>query len=115
MKYDNVPILSVSSAANSTGAGIDASQMIKMSVQVVATGSAAGTLQLQVSNDPNPNGPMSTSFRYTNWSNLGTATTVSTAGVQLVAIQDMGYRAIRAVWTGSGVGTIVVNIMALCL
>jgi hypothetical protein len=114
MKYINCPAISGSSAANITGASIDASQMCKLSAQIIAEGAAAGTIQLQVSNDINDNFYQQTPV-YTNWSNLGSPVTVSSAGATLILQQDMSYRAVRAVWTGSGAGTIIVNIMALCL
>jgi hypothetical protein len=74
--------------------------MVKMSAQVTATGTnPSGTLQLQVSNDNVRADNVFTNTTFTNWSNLGSPVTVSSAATTLIAQQDMCYRAMRAVYT----------------
>lgn len=76
-----------------------------MSFQFSSTGTAAGTLQLQVSNDQAPSG-QALGFTPTNWSNVGTAVTV-TAGpaVFLIPATELAYEYVRAVYTDSTSGT----------
>lgn len=104
MRYYNDPILNAANAAtnqNSTAVNVQLARFA--SVQAVVTGSATGTLKLQVSNDDNGSP--------TNWSDLtGATVSVSGAGVYLIPAQNMSYQFIRAVYTAaSGTGTITVN------
>ncbi len=103
------PISAALSSATTTSAAIDMNQILKMSAQVIASaGTSTGSLQLQVSNDSAPVGNIFSDNTFTNWSNLGSPITVSAAGNQLIAQQDMCYRALRAVYTStfSNVSTI---------
>lgn len=115
MKFVNVPIVTTTAAVSLTSAPIDCSQLIKASFQIdVGTGSADGSVQIQVSNDNAYLGAEKAGFVPTNWSNLGSATAITTAGPLLIAQQDVCYRWIRAVYTAvSGTSPIVVTLMAL--
>ncbi len=94
------PISAALASASTTSAAVDMNQIIKMSAQVVAgSGTATGSLQLQVSNDQVPVDYQFSKAVFTNWSNLGSPVTVSAAGATLIAQQDMCYRALRAVYT----------------
>lgn len=121
MKYlPYSPINSVVANATITSLPIDLSQMFKLSAQVVVgTGTATGSLQLQVSNDHSTGAQLFNNQTFTNWSNLGSPVSITGAGVTLVAQQDVCYKALRAVYTdsssGAGSATITVNIFALCI
>jgi len=110
--------------ASINGAAFDFRQIYRISGQVVvgAGASTAGSLQLQYSNDPvagvnfNPNGTVT---GVTNWSNFGTAASVSGAGVlsllfSAIPYADIGFSWVRAVYTdsssGAGAGKITVNL-----
>lgn len=89
--------LSVSAAENGNSNAIKTDQLFKVSAQVISgSGTSSGTVQLQVSNDvvhrgitPEP----------TNWSNLGSAITISGAAIQLITATDICYNWLRAVFT----------------
>jgi len=106
-----------------TSATIDARQLYRIAGQVIvgAGAATAGTLQLQYSCDPvnavniTPNGITGVS----NWSNFGTAVTVSGAAKQSILFStlpfsDIGYAWIQAVYTdsssGTGAGLVTVNL-----
>lgn len=112
-------------AANATTSQIseilDANQIVSASFQIVSSsGSNSGSLQVQFSNDPpstlaNVEGvPVPVNF-----SNLGTAATVTAgaiANVQIAQSSYAGYRYLRAVWTpSSGAGTITVNAFTIAV
>lgn len=111
-------INSVVANATITSSPIDINQIIKMSAQVVVgSGTAGGSLQLQVSNDYTPAGAFFTNQVFTNWSNLGSAVTVTGAGATLIAQQDLCYRALRAIYTdtSTGTGTAKISVELVCL
>lgn len=115
------PIAGVVGNATITSAAIDFRQIYRLSGQVVvgAGAATAGSLQLQYSDDPasitlNHSPPTAT-----NWSNFGTAVTVSGAAVQSIVFStipftEVCYAWVRAVYTdsssGTGLGTITVNL-----
>lgn len=112
------PINSIVTSANITSSAIDMSQIFKMSAQViVGTGSSTGSLQLQVSNDHSTGAQQFNNQTFTNWSNLGSAVSVSGSGSTLIAQQDMCYKALRAIYTdgSSGTGTARITVQILCL
>ncbi len=117
MKYSNYsPINAISSVTISSPA-VDIQQVIKMSYQiVVGTGSIAGSVQAQVSNDDTLQGSRGVGSP-SNWSNLGASTALSTSGVTLVPQQDLCYRYLRFVFTdtSSGTGTANLNIQVMQL
>lgn len=100
MKILNKTIISSQSAnVDINSSPIDLSQTYAISAQVNATATIGGTLQLQVSNDIVPVNYEFINFTPTNWSNLGSAVTLSGAGANLIARTDTAYRALRAVFT----------------
>lgn len=106
-----------------TSVTIDARQLYRIAGQVIvgAGANTAGSLQLQYSCDPvntvnvTPNGITGVA----NWSNFGTAVTVSGAAKQSIVFStipfsDIGYAWIQAVYTdsssGTGAGLVTVNL-----
>ncbi len=120
------PIKSVVGNATITSTAIDFRQIYRLSGQVVVgTGAnTAGSLKLQFSNDPLGTGAVNISpsgliTGVANWTDLGTAVTVSGAAVQAILFStltftEVGYSWIRAIYTdtssGSGAGRITVNL-----
>lgn len=96
----------------SASASIDSSEIstafqIQCSVQAVATGTLAGNLKLQFSND---------SVDPTNWSDITNATVsiTGTPGVFSIQKTELCYNFVRVVFTKSGgTGTITVNYQSL--
>ena len=85
MRYLNEnAIATVSGLTNPASSAVMASYLVNVSAQLVATGTIAGTLKLQASNDAKGNG---------NWSDItGASVAVSSAGVYLtVNLQAIGY------------------------
>lgn len=102
---------------NQTSSPILLTQIFKVSVQATFTATATGTFKIQVSNDePDPSLPVADQT-FTNWSDLGSAVNITGAGVNLIAQQDVCYRAMRVVYTdtsgGTSTGKMTVRIMAL--
>lgn len=94
-----------------SGTAIDASQMYQMSLQIVSAAGATGSVQIQVSNDPQPVGYQPQPV-VVNWVALGSPVTITAATVQLVAAQNMAYVCMRVVVTGTG--TVACTVMATC-
>lgn len=121
MRFINAAILNGANAGTSQNSlVIDASQIVSASFQIVSSsGSNAGSLQIQFSNDLSTGLATDSNGRLvpTNWSNLGSAVTVTGGGLQKVEIPQSsyaGYRWLRAVWTPSaGAGTITVTVFTL--
>lgn len=115
MFFVNETIINTNGTANASSSAINASQTFKASLQAVTTGTVVGTIKIQGSNDVPPSGVQYMGFTPTNWSDLGTATNITTGGgTWLVAQQDICYMWLRAVFTfTSGTGTLVVNIKTL--
>lgn len=82
-----------------------------VAVQLVYTGTPAGSFKLQGSCDkgnPNAQARSSTSQQagVTNWTDLGVSSgAISAAGSTLFNVIDPGYNWIRVVWTKTGAGT----------
>jgi len=116
MKQINCSILSAVDTASQTGAAVEASQLVSMSAHAYfGDVTAAGTLKLQASNDPDAQGPVST-FVPTNWVDIPSASAAIAAGAPaLITIANMSYRWVRAVYTrtGGGSSTINVNMFAI--
>ena len=110
MRQENVNIIPVQAAASINGSAIFAANLFSCSVQLAATGSAAGTMKLQASNDESN----ASGFVPTNWSDISGATvSVSGAGAFLIPKTDLCYQWVRVVYTNSGTGTISVVFKAL--
>ena len=121
MRASNSAIINAVVATGTVNSTVlDATNVFCVSAQIVSSsGSNAGSLQLQFSNDL-PSGLLTDSngkLIPVNWSNLGSAATVTSGGLQNVQIPQStyaGYRWLRAVWTpSSGAGTITVNAVTL--
>lgn len=121
MRPSNPVILNAVSAVTSQASAAQDSQFTcAASFQIVSSsGSNSGSMQIQFSNDPPYSCTTDSSGRLvpTNWSNLGSAATVTSGGltsVQLPQSTYAGYRWLRALWTpSSGAGTITINAMTL--
>lgn len=111
-QIDSLAILPQTAASvNSTA--LTAQNLFQCSVQMVCTGSAAGTLKVQASNDTRP-GALPSQVTPTNWSDIPSATvTVTGAGTYLIPKIDICYQYIRLVYTNTGTGTIAANLKAL--
>lgn len=101
---------------------IYATDIVRFSIQAVATGTPNGTLQLRFSNDK-PVGVNPASFVPTNWTNLGSSVAVAAAGTFSVPAAasapwfnavESAYAYLQLVYTdssgGTAVGTISANI-----
>lgn len=112
MRPLNCSVISGSDNQNINGSKIDTSQLSAASFQAYfGDTQAAGTLQLQGSNDPCAFGNLAVNFTPTNWTNIptsgiqiGSATVTSGASV-LCLLPVICYRWLRATWTTTGTGT----------
>lgn len=106
MKVNRSVLLNaIPATANLTGAAFEVLSAFGGSVQVIGTTGAAGTVQIQSSNDADTSTP-------TNWTNIaGAVVTVAGANTYLIDGLTMQYEWIRAVWTNSGSagGTVTAN------
>ncbi len=107
MKPVNAVILSGSDAASINGSAILADQLISASFQAIfADTDAAGTIQIQASNDIPPAGTLPANFSPSHWSNIPSATTTVTAGVADVTIlPQICYKWLRCTYTSTTPGT----------
>ncbi len=109
MRQINIPAIPLQAAVSINSEPVPAERLYSCSAQIAATGSAAGTLKLQASNDvagadglPGP--PV-------NWNDIPLATVaVSGSGASLIPKTDLTYQWIRVVYTNSGTGTISVRL-----
>lgn len=103
---DNGPVdLSLSATLQPLWLG----HIVNYSIQLVTSGTAAGTFKLQASNDAGHiNASTSTNQSLlTNWTDLGISATISGAGSVLLKDINAGYAWVRVVWTPtSGTGSI---------
>lgn len=90
-------------SADVTSSALDTSSMVSVSVQAAVTGTCAGTIKMQASND---------AASPVNWSDIANATvSVSNTGVYFIPKQDISYQYIRIVYTRtSGSGTLVARV-----
>lgn len=102
-------IIKAQTAATLTSAAVDARNLFEVSAQVVTTGTGAGTLKIQASNDA-PQGSVGPQ----NWSDITGASVAATgAGAFLIPKTDLCYEYIRFVYTNTGTGTVLVQFKAL--
>lgn len=119
MRPNNFAILPAA-AANATQTSLCAwaYDIVRASFQLVATGTAAGTIQVQISNDQAVGAPAG-QYAPTNWSDLGTTVAVAGAGVYTVPAVECAYEYIRVVYTdtssGSATGTVAVRMKSMGL
>lgn len=81
-----------------------ATDILRCSVQIGTTGTLNGTIQLRVSNDIAVGLPKN-QYQPANWSLIGTAVTVTTAGVYLIPYIETSYEYIQLLYTDSSGGT----------
>ncbi len=126
MRPNNPTIMNAVPATSSANSSVlDTAFTISASFQVISSNAGnAGTLQAQASNDPistltsgllntgQPSAPNSM-----NWTNIGTAATVTAGAPAMISIPQStyaGYRWLRVTWTPtSGAGTITVNCLLI--
>lgn len=96
-------------AATLTSAAIPSDLLWRISAQATSTGTGAGTLQMQASNDQ----PVIGTAAPANWSNVGSPVTVAGAVSVILPATDISYQFIRFVYTNTGTGTIQVIVKAL--
>lgn len=120
MKYVNFKALNLTDTdTNADSAAFDASQIYRLSVQVIvgAGTTMTGSVKIQVSNEEISNFYMNQSAP-TEWSDLGTPTSLSAANTNyLISSQEMCYRSFRIAFTGDPANDcpVTVNVMALCV
>lgn len=113
MRAINSPIIQAADASiDQASAALASSQIFYISMQVVMTGTASGTLKLQFSNDPcEGQSPTATP---THWNDItgASVTLTGTAGSFGILKTDLSYRFIRAVYTHNNgqVGTVTATI-----
>lgn len=116
MRAVNSPVIvSADASIDQASAAINSSQLFYISLQVVMTGTASGTLKLQFSNDPcEGQSPTSTP---THWNDItgATVTLTGTAGSFGILKTDLSYRYIRAVYThnNGSAGTVTATIQGM--
>lgn len=110
MRQENINAIVSQAAATVTGSPIPAMNLLYGSAQITATGSAAGTLKFQASNDV----PRSPTTPPTHWNDIPSATVaVSGAGSFMIPKTDLCYQFIRLVYTNTGTGTIQANVKTI--
>lgn len=116
MRVANENLLVIDGAAATTS--LAASQNMKpvwlghiadFSIQLVFTGTPAGTFKLQASNDtgkPQSAGDAAKYSGVTNWTDIADSdVTVSAAGNIMWNYQDAGFEWVRVIYTASGAGS----------
>lgn len=105
-------ILSAVDTASQTSAAINTNQTISASfLAYFGDATAAGTLKVQASNDPNPQLPNSSLFTPVNWADIPDATASVASGASvLITIASMCYQFVRVVYTRSGGGSTTINV-----
>lgn len=116
MRVLNETLLSNGDASgNLTSAQGLLAHVFGFSIQVEITGTAAGTIKLQGSNDPVPDtfGPSPSSYPVVNWSDIADSSQpVTGAGSVFYNFDGCFYNWVRVVYTassGSGTMTITLN------
>jgi hypothetical protein len=117
MTLETIPAGS-NAMATINGPAISADRYTRISAQAVVDGDASivGTLSIQVSNDKAPTGTAVANFTPTNWTTLGTATTITGPGNAFAQSVSLCAAWARAVWTytsGTGASTVQVTVVML--
>lgn len=121
MQQAVIKAISAIGSGDLASATLDFRHIYRLSGQVVvgAGAATAGSLQLQFSNDPADIVLAKSPIAAVNWTNFGTAVTVSGAAVQAILFStipwtDVGFAWLRAVYTdsssGAGLGLVSVNL-----
>ena len=87
-------------------------------IQIVWTGTPTGTLKLQVSSDPVPQGPPNVipPFEPTHWSDLTDSPfAITAAGDYMWNVYDVMYNWVRLVYTDASGGTSTASITSLVI
>lgn len=119
MRQECITILSASDVADVNGGKIDSSQLVNASFQARWSDiDLIGTIKIQASNDPVPNGATRSQFTPTNWTDIPNATIAiagGSVGSGFIILQNMAFSYIRAVLLAGtpGTGTAVVNMDAV--
>lgn len=105
MRPNNNALLSaVAASANQASVAQWAWDIIRASFQLTATGTAAGAIQVQASNDKAVGLPPN-QFQPTNWSNVGAPVTVAGAGAYITPVVECSYEYLRIIYTDSSSGS----------
>jgi hypothetical protein len=117
MKYVNCNVLSASDASSQDGIVIESSQLFSASFQAYfGDDTAAGTVQIQASNDEFNAFYQPSVFTPTNWTNIPNASATVTAGASvLITLQYLSYRWMRAIYTSNSGGSTTVNVTMMAL
>lgn len=110
MRQENIAYAAVSATTNQPA--VVTVNSLYISVQAVATGTLAGTLKLQASNDAPVAANATTLVPPSNWNDIPSATVAitGTPGSFLIPKTDLCYQYIRAVFTASGgTGTVTIR------
>lgn len=110
MRQVNINVIPPQTAATITSTPIPALNLFSCSVMGVATGSAAGTIVLQASNDDFVSGA-ETPINFA--AITGATVSVSGAGTVIIPKLDVCYQWLRIVYTNTGTGTISVVFKAI--
>lgn len=107
MRPVNANVLTGSDAASVNGPSIVSDQLVSASFQATFSDTtAAGTLQIQASNDIPPAGYLPGTFTPAHWSNIDSATSTVTAGVApIIFIPQICYRWMRVSYSETTPGT----------
>lgn len=108
---NNILLNAVSPASNQVSVAQWSDNIVRASFQLVATGTAAGTIQIQGSNDQAVGAPAN-QFQPTNWSNVGSAVTVTGIGAYLVPEIEMSYEYLRLSYVSTATGAMTVSPIA---
>jgi len=112
MKNVSCNVLSAVDTASHNGIQIDSNQLISASFQAVFGDiTAAGTLQIQMSNDIFLESYQPSNFTVTNWTNIPSASASVSAGASVVIlIPQVSFRWMRAIYTSSSGGSSTINV-----
>ena len=118
MKVSNYPAIAAATSTGTTpvySAAIPCTSLVQGSVQMTSSsGSNAGAVLLQASNDLPPAGTTAP-FTPTNWTTVpDTIQTVTAGGIVLIPTTLLAYQWVRVAWVPTaGAGTVTANFVAL--
>lgn len=112
MKPVNARVLSAADASSSAGAAIVADQLVSASFQAIfGDVTAAGTVQVQASNDIPPAGNLPASFTPTNWSNVANGSaTIAAGATAMIILPQICYRWLRVIYTPTSGGSTTISV-----